>query len=258
MGQPRHLFVYFRSFQTQILQKNCRRQQDSSSDRRSIRRARWPLDHHHGALWPLFKLITYDCSYLLYIKESHGVVVLSRKTFFKKFYLLNDLNVCILDRSVRGREVTSSYLLSKFELNFQYFGSQKLQKLTNLILFVFCFFIRFVLVEPDGRWWLEWPDLVKFRHFGKILGLWQFFEGKFSFWQNLGPILAKFVRNWENFHWWKKPKIEKYSIDIWSHWRWSKLWCIWWKYIWLLPFLIERTDSWQLKICPYRLATFCS
>ena len=30
MGQPRPLFVYFHSFQTQILQKNCRRQRDSN------------------------------------------------------------------------------------------------------------------------------------------------------------------------------------------------------------------------------------
>ena len=47
MGQPRPLFVYFRSFQAQILQKNCRRQRDSNSDRRSRRQTRWPLDHHH-------------------------------------------------------------------------------------------------------------------------------------------------------------------------------------------------------------------
>ena len=34
MGQPRPLFfVYFRSFQKQILQKNCRRQRDSNLTR---------------------------------------------------------------------------------------------------------------------------------------------------------------------------------------------------------------------------------
>ena len=36
-------FVYFRSFQPQ---KNCRRQWDSNSDRRSRMQARLPLDHH--------------------------------------------------------------------------------------------------------------------------------------------------------------------------------------------------------------------
>ena len=45
---PASLFVYFRSFQTQILHKNSSLQRDSNSDRRSRRRARWPLDHHHG------------------------------------------------------------------------------------------------------------------------------------------------------------------------------------------------------------------
>ena len=48
VGQPRPLFVYFRSFQTQYYRKNFRLQRDSNSDHRSSRRARWPLDHHHG------------------------------------------------------------------------------------------------------------------------------------------------------------------------------------------------------------------
>ena len=49
MGQHRPLFVYFRSFQTQILQKkSCRGQWDSISDHLNRRRARWPLHHHHG------------------------------------------------------------------------------------------------------------------------------------------------------------------------------------------------------------------
>ena len=48
-GLSRPLFVfYFRSFQQQFLQKNCRFQRDSNSDRQNRRRARWPLDHHHG------------------------------------------------------------------------------------------------------------------------------------------------------------------------------------------------------------------
>ena len=37
MGLHQPLFVYFHSYQTQILQKNCRRQQDSNSDRCSRR-----------------------------------------------------------------------------------------------------------------------------------------------------------------------------------------------------------------------------
>ena len=41
-------FVYFCSFQTQILQKNCRLQQDPNPDRRIRRHERWPLDHHRG------------------------------------------------------------------------------------------------------------------------------------------------------------------------------------------------------------------
>ena len=48
MGQPRPLFINFRSFQTQILQNNWRLEWDSTSDHWSRRGARWPLDHHHG------------------------------------------------------------------------------------------------------------------------------------------------------------------------------------------------------------------
>ena len=47
-GPTRAFFVYKRSFQTQIFQKNCKRQQDSNLDRRSRRQALRPLDHHHG------------------------------------------------------------------------------------------------------------------------------------------------------------------------------------------------------------------
>ena len=38
--QPRHLFVYFRSFQTQCYRKNFRLQRDTNWDRRSRRQAR--------------------------------------------------------------------------------------------------------------------------------------------------------------------------------------------------------------------------
>ena len=40
MGLPLPLFVYFRSFQTQILQKNCKRLRDSNSEGKHA-------DHHH-------------------------------------------------------------------------------------------------------------------------------------------------------------------------------------------------------------------
>ena len=35
-------------FNKNFTEKFCRSQRDSNSDRRSRRRARWPLDHHHG------------------------------------------------------------------------------------------------------------------------------------------------------------------------------------------------------------------
>ena len=50
MGQSQPLFVYFVLFKHKFYRKNCRRQQDSNSDRRSRRRVRWPLDHHHGPI----------------------------------------------------------------------------------------------------------------------------------------------------------------------------------------------------------------
>ena len=44
------LFIYFRSFQTQIYKKNCSRQRDSNSDRRSRRHVCWPLDLYNGPI----------------------------------------------------------------------------------------------------------------------------------------------------------------------------------------------------------------
>ena len=55
-GLTRPLFVYLRSFQIQILQKNWTLQRNSNSDRRSIRRACWPLNHHHG---PIFTILSF-------------------------------------------------------------------------------------------------------------------------------------------------------------------------------------------------------
>ena len=53
IGLPRPLFAHYRAFQAPIWQKTVgRRQQDSNSDSRSRRQARWPLEHHH---WPSVK-----------------------------------------------------------------------------------------------------------------------------------------------------------------------------------------------------------
>ena len=89
MGQQRPLSVYFRSFQTNILQKNYRLQLDSNSDRRSRRRARWPLGHHHGP-----SIIFFICEILLL--SSSLVLVLTQKAshlyFFFSFFSL--IHVC--------------------------------------------------------------------------------------------------------------------------------------------------------------------
>ena len=47
-ANPGHFLFIFVHFKHKFYRKNCRRQQDSNSDRRSSRQARWPLDHHHG------------------------------------------------------------------------------------------------------------------------------------------------------------------------------------------------------------------
>ena len=61
MDQPRHLFVYFRSFQTQILHKNCSLQQDSNSDQKASTQggdllttvtAKWP----NGPIYKIFQV----------------------------------------------------------------------------------------------------------------------------------------------------------------------------------------------------------
>ena len=49
-ANPGLFFCLFSFFSITILQKNCRSQRDSNSDRRSWRWARWPLDHHHGPI----------------------------------------------------------------------------------------------------------------------------------------------------------------------------------------------------------------
>ena len=56
-----------------------------------------------------------------------------------------------------------------------------------------------------------WPDLAKFRHFGKMFTvyflfgkilsqLWQFFYSLFLIWQNVEPTLPNLLHYWANFH----------------------------------------------------------
>ena len=65
MGLPWSLFCYYSFFSnTDFTEKNCRSQWDSNSGRRSTRRARWPLDHHHGPNLPLFLSLSLSPSLL--------------------------------------------------------------------------------------------------------------------------------------------------------------------------------------------------
>ena len=83
MGQPRPLFVYFRSFRarTNFTEKNCRHQRDS--DRRSGRQARWPLDHHHDALLSLSLLVNRNYQGTLWKCYSFYWLGLSLSLHFK-------------------------------------------------------------------------------------------------------------------------------------------------------------------------------
>ena len=66
MGQPRSLFCLFSFFSnTNSTEKNCRRQRDSNSDRRSRRQG--PLDHHHG---PSFQNLSHPFIVLSILGES--------------------------------------------------------------------------------------------------------------------------------------------------------------------------------------------
>ena len=50
-ANPDNLFLFTFVLSQKILQKNCGLQHDSNSYRWSRRRARWPLDHHHGRIY---------------------------------------------------------------------------------------------------------------------------------------------------------------------------------------------------------------
>ena len=85
---------YFRSFQTQILQKICSLQRDSNSDRRSRRQARWPFDHHHGP-W------ISDVSYKIFLNRKRWYWCLkksvsSKHLTFRKKWDTPELNGVVL------------------------------------------------------------------------------------------------------------------------------------------------------------------
>ena len=62
-----------------------------------------------------------------------------------------------------------------------------------------------------------WPDLAKFRHFGKNFQVVdQFLMVYFVFGKNNEPTLANLWQYWANFHCCKWPNIEN-NLTIWSH-----------------------------------------
>ena len=57
----------------------------------------------------------------------------------------------------------------------------------------------------SGRFWAVWPDLAKFRHFGKMCKvLVPFWEVNLLF----GKILVKFLSYWAYFRWCDCPNVE--------------------------------------------------
>ena len=62
-----------------------------------------------------------------------------------------------------------------------------------------------------------WPDLVEFRHFGKILNVvGHLLKALFTIWQGFEPTLTNILCYWTNLNWYKWPNIEN-SLAIWSH-----------------------------------------
>ena len=119
MGQPRPLFVYFfRSFQQQFYRKNCRFQRESNSDRRSRRRARWQLNHHHGPDQILIKCIFNR--YLLPCFIWHFVWQADSGRFRRKKWTNSKLRqICIkmAKNDIFVIKIHSSYEESRIEAN---------------------------------------------------------------------------------------------------------------------------------------------
>ena len=64
---------------------------------------------------------------------------------------------------------------------------------------------------------LVWPDLAKFRHFGKICEVLDNFWGFISFLEEFSTDYANFVCHWSSLHWCKWPYVGN-NLAIWSHW----------------------------------------
>ena len=96
LGQPRPLFVYFRSFQQQFYRKNCRLQRESNSDRWSRRRARWPLDHHHSPKQIYTrKTIQYLCQFLWQFMAPSALPKKLNSTCLSWLYLSIDVYIWV-------------------------------------------------------------------------------------------------------------------------------------------------------------------
>ena len=112
MGNPRPLFVSFFS-NTNFTLKTVDDIRDSNSDRRRRRRARWPLDHHHGSwvgvaatslYWTLnvfrFMVLIMWCShrlsYILWPWPSHFVLLRLVQTCINRSKIENPLTGRIL------------------------------------------------------------------------------------------------------------------------------------------------------------------
>ena len=80
-ANPGLVLLIFVLFKHQFYRKNCRLQQDSNSDRRSRRLARWQIDHCHGASYP------HLCSFHFLCFTFRVSISLSALTLLFSFFL---------------------------------------------------------------------------------------------------------------------------------------------------------------------------
>ena len=74
---PGHFLFIFVLFKHKFYRKNCRLQLDSNWDRRSIRQARWPLDHHGPDVTKIFQPFCGEGSMVAYTKSQDHKILLS-------------------------------------------------------------------------------------------------------------------------------------------------------------------------------------
>ena len=194
----------------------------------------WSIRFEHSVIAKWLETMVHSLSY-----STWKAVAIKFSLPFKKRSSLVGSPFVVLNSSaiaLKRRTLTSSTSPLTWMRQVERFDSSKIlsmklesvnwdcEQAENIWQPVCCIWKEF-LVSCDS----VWPDLAKFRHFGKILKVFgQFLKSWFPSWQNVEPIWQRFYAFGQSYIV-TNGQILNNNPAIWSHCVWNELYSMQWE-----------------------------